>query len=275
MPRKYVFIDGVATYLHHTGATTLPETPPDTSQGEVVLCLHGTGGHSGDFASLLAALGEADSPIAFDQPGHGRSGSLDSLGAIDRMRDFTRTLVEKLALRPGVLVGHSLGAAVALDYALEHPGSVRGLVILSGGAGFTFPDDFLANAKLVTEGKRRRDFDPTAFSKETAPDVMRKAFMSGMKTDPRATYGDLMACADWDRAEALARIETPTLVLHGDAERDEVVAQADRLEGALPNASKVVISQAGRMLLYEQPDAVASEIKSFLSTLSSAGAGRS
>lgn len=268
MPQKYVRIDGVATFLHHAGATTLPESPPATDRGEVVLCLHGTGRHGGDFADLLQALGAHHSPIAFDQPGHGRSGALDSLGAIDRMRDFTRALAEKLGLRPAVLVGHSLGAAVALDYALAFPEAVRALVIVSGGAGFRFPDDFLENARLVTEGKRRRDFDPRAFAPGADPKVMRRAFMAGLKTDPRATYGDLLACRDWDRAGELGRIEAPVLVLHGDAERDEVVAEALRLVELLPQARRVVVSDAGEMILYEQPAAVAEEIAAFLEGLS-------
>jgi pimeloyl-ACP methyl ester carboxylesterase len=267
VPQKYVLIDGVATYLHHTGATTLPEMPPATSRGEVVLCLHGSGRQSDDFRALLAQLEAHHSPIAFDQPGHGRSGNLDSLGAVDRMRDFTRALTEKLALRPHVLVGHSLGGAVALDYALEYPDVVRGLVLLSTAAAFSFSEDFLENARLVTEGKRRRDFDPKAFAEGADPSVMRKAFRAGMKTDPRATYGDLLACAAWQRQDALSRIEVPALIVHGDAEREEVIAQADRLVEALPNATKAVLPQAGQMLLYEQPDALASQITTFLEKL--------
>ena len=268
MPSKYVRIDGVATYLHHTGATTLPESPPATDLGEVALCLHGSGRHGGDFGSLLEALADVHSPIAFDQPGHGRSGSLDSLGAIDRMRDFTRALVEKLGLRKQVLIGHSLGAAVALDYALTFADAVRGLVICSGGAGFDFTDEFLANAKLVTEGKRRRDFDPSAFAKGADPKVMRTAFMAGIKTDPRASYGDLLACSAWKPDDALSQIRVPTLVIHGDAEREAVVGQANRLVELLPDARKVVIASAGEMLLYEQPEAVANEVRSFLEGLS-------
>jgi len=237
------------------------------SQGEVVLCLHGTGRHGGDFLPLLAALEARHSPIAFDQPGHGRSGSLDSLGAIDRMRDFTRALAEKLALRPHVLVGHSLGGAVALDYTLAHPDDVRGLVIFSGGAGFSFSQEFLENARLVTEGKRRRDFDPKAFAPGAEPGIMRRAFMSGLKTDPRATYGDLLACIDWQRRDDLAQIQAPTLVVHGDAERAEVVAEADSLVERLPNATRKVVAQAGEMLLHEQPAAVADEVGAFLETL--------
>ena len=270
MPQKYFFIDGVATYLHHTGATTLPETPPDLSQGEVLLCLHGTGGHGGEFEALLPALSAVHSPLAFDQPGHGRSGGLDSLGSIDRMRDFTRALASKLSLRPHVLVGHSLGAAVALDCALEAGTSsrdIRGLVIVSGGAGFTYAPELLENARLVTEGKRKHSFDPKAFAAGTPPEVMRAAFIAGMKTDPRATFGDLMACADWQRDEELGRIEAPTLILHGDAERDEVVEQADRLQSLLPHARKVVVPRAGQMILYEQPASVAEEIGVFLEEL--------
>ena len=263
-----MFIDGIATYLHHTGATTLPETPPDTSQGEVVVCLHGTGGHGGDFAGVLDALAARHSPIAFDQPGHGRSGGLDSLGAVDRMRDFARVLTEKLALRPHVLVGHSLGAAVALDYALTYPTAVRGLVICSGGAGLRggsrAGDAVLENARLVTEGKRRRDFDPRVFAPGAAPEVMRRAFLSGLETDPRATYGDLLACAAWQRDDELAGIAVPTLVVHGDAETDDVVSQANRLLERLPNARRAVVANAGRMILFEQPQALAEEIEAFL-----------
>ena len=164
-------------------------------------------------------------------------------------------------------IGHQ-GAAVALDYALESPDEVRGLVICSAGAAFSFSDGFLENARLVTEGKRRRDFDPKAFAEGADPGVMRQAFMAGMKTDPRATYGDLLACAEWQRQDDLSRIEAATLVVHGDAEREEVIAEADRLVESLPNASKAVVAQAGQMILYEQPDALASEISAFLGTLS-------
>jgi pimeloyl-ACP methyl ester carboxylesterase len=105
------------------------------------------------------------------------------------------------------------------------------------------------------------------FAKGAAPAIMRKAFMSGMKTDPRATHGDLLALANWQREDALATIHAKTLVLHGDAERADVVASADRLVELLPSARKVVVPNAGQMLLFEQPEVVAREVTDFLQEL--------
>ena len=125
MPNKYFSIEGIATFVHHTGPTTLPETVPDLSRGEVVLCLHSAGGNGNHFVSVLPLLAPLHSPIAFDQPAHGRSGELDSLPSIERMAEFTGGLIERLGIERPVLLGHSMGGAVAMRYALDHPGGVR------------------------------------------------------------------------------------------------------------------------------------------------------
>ena len=121
MPEKYVSVDGNATFLRHTGPTVRPDAPPDVSRGEVVLCLHGALYSSASFASALSALAREHSPLAFDFPGHGRSGGIDSLGSVERQAHYARALASKLGLRPAVLLGHGLGAAVALEYALAFP----------------------------------------------------------------------------------------------------------------------------------------------------------
>ena len=85
MAEKYFTVDGVATFVHHRGPTTLPGTPPASSGGATVLCLHDAAGNGHVFTGLLDALSGEASPIAFDLPGHGRSGGLDSLGRIEAM----------------------------------------------------------------------------------------------------------------------------------------------------------------------------------------------
>lgn len=264
MPQKYFSIDGVATFLHHLGATTLPEVAPDVSHGEVVLCLHGAGGNGNVFSDLMRALSSRHSPLAFDMPGHGRSGGLDSLGSIERMAAFTRALTEKLALRPAVLFGHSMGAAVALRYALDHPAEVRGLVLCGGAARADVPDELLTLVRRVTEGKERRPFLRETYAEKTPPEVLQRGFMEDIKTDPRVLYGDLQALAEHDVAERLGEIAAPTLVLTGEEELEPLREQADLLARTIPGASRVSLPGAGHMLPLEDPAGTADAVADFL-----------
>lgn len=268
MPHKYFQIDGTATFVHHTGPSTPPDARPVCDLGETVLCLHGAGECLAYFDAVIEALHPSHRLIAFDQPGHGRSGQLDSLGAIDRMADFTMALCDKLGLEGLVLFGHDMGAAVALRCALEQPGLVRALVLCAAGDRFDLQETAIEQARRVSEGKERRPFDPGAFSKKTPPDVMKRAFMLGMRTDPRATYGDLLACRDWADASRLAEISQPALVIHGEDDHAWLRLRAGALEEALPSARLDVVASAGHQILLEAPDALATALGTFLGDLS-------
>jgi pimeloyl-ACP methyl ester carboxylesterase len=267
VPHKYFRIDGVATYLHHRGPSTLPEVVPDRRQGERILCLHGAGGNGAVFDPLLDLLAERHEPLAFDQPGHGRSGALDSLGSIPRMAAFTRALWEKLALRAPVLLGHSMGGAVALQLALDHPDEVRGLVLVGAGARFDGVGEGVEHIRLVSEGKARREFDKEIYSPRTGPDVMKQGFLESLKTDPRAVYGDMLAIAECDLVPRLASVAVPTLVLVGEDEKPAMLEQAALLARDVPGARRVDVPAAGHQLHLEQPAALAAAIESFLAEL--------
>jgi len=261
VPNKYFQIDGVATYVHHQGATTLPDVPPHLERGETLLCLHGAGGNGAQFDDFAAAL-TGHSPIAFDQPGHGRSGGLDSLGSIERMSIFAQAFAAKLGLPPRVLVGHSMGGAVALQMTLDAPSDVRALVLVGSAAHLPIPDEAVERSRLVTEGKARREFVKEIFSPKTSPDIMRRNFMEDLKTDPRAGHGDLLALRDFDLRSRLGELDLPVLVVRGDAEL--LQAQSAELVEKIPGAKSVVIPDAGHMVTMEQPAALAKAVGEFL-----------
>jgi pimeloyl-ACP methyl ester carboxylesterase len=264
MPVKYVYVDGVPVFVHHAGPTTLPAEPPDLSRGETIICLHGAGGNGGYLSDLLRELAERTSPLAFDQPGHGRSGGLDSLGSIDRMAAFTRALVQKLGIERPVLFGHSMGGAVALSYALEHPGDVRALVLCSSSACFTVPEPLVSHMRRVTEGKERRAFRRDAYSPKTSDEIVQRGWMEDGKTDPRAGYGDLLACQRFDVSARLAEIDLPTLTVVGEEEHPPLRKEAESLAATISGARKVVVPDAGHALPLEQPKRLAEAILAFL-----------
>ena len=263
MPHKYFSIDGIATYLHHWGPTTLPEVVPPRDRGERVLCLHGSGGNGAQFQALGDRLSARHSPFAFDQPGHGRSGGLDSLGSVERMADFAAALALQLDLGELVLLGHSLGGAVALELALRHPERVRALVVC--GSGLRFRAAGLEQMQRVAAGVERRPFPREAYAKATPPECMRSGFMEDLKTDPRACAGDLAAARAWSGEGRVGALSVPTLVVYGEEEDPFLVEQGEAIAAQLPDASRVVVPGAAHMLPIEQPDALADAVEGFLS----------
>jgi pimeloyl-ACP methyl ester carboxylesterase len=265
VPHKYATVEGVATFVHHTGRTTLPEVVPDLSRGETVVCLHGSGGNGAIFAGLLEALAAEHSPLAFDFPGHGRSGGLDSLGSVERMAAFAGAFLDKWGIARPVLLGHSLGGAVAMRLALDRPAAVRALVLC--GAAPRFQASAIPQVTRVVLGKERRAFARDAYSPAASREVLQRGFLEDLKTDPRALLGDLLAARAADLEAELARIAAPALVVVGEDEDPWLRAQSELLAARIRAATPCRVRGAGHMLPIEQPDALAGAVSEFLRAL--------
>ena len=259
MPQKYVTVDGVATLVHHRGPTTLPGTPPNTGQGAIILCCHDAGTDGNQFADLMDHLAEAHSPIAYDQPGHGRSAGLDSLGSIEAMVAHLKGLSETWSIDDPVVVGEGMGAAVALQASVAHPGWASGLVLVGGAASSYELDDEIASLIAITSGKARREFDRAGYAPETERGVYQKAFANWVKTDPRATLGDREAQAAWSLGDPP---DLPVTIVVGEHEDTEHVQAANDLAARLPGGSVERLAGAGRRGVLEQPEALASIVSS-------------
>ena len=264
MPYRYASVDDVAIYVHHTGPTTLPGHPPVLEHGATVVCLHGAGGNQGVFDGLFEAVEGEHDLVAFDQPGHGRSGGLDSLGDIHAMARMTRELLALLQIERPVLLGHSMGGMLAIQYALDFPEHLAGLVVSAAPTALEGLGDSIENTRKVTEGKARREFRRELYSPAATREAMQKGFMEDIKTDPRAQLGDLIACQAWSGTADVSAIASPTLVVRGTDEVEAVAKGVDALAAEIPGARHVVIPDAGHKLPIEQPAALAQALKSFL-----------
>ncbi|MFI5364257.1 MAG: alpha/beta fold hydrolase, partial [Candidatus Binatia bacterium] len=190
MPTKYIHVDGTAVHYFHTGRTTLPDVIPDLSRGELLLFVHAAGSNGNTWQRQLSAFAEQHGPLAFDFPGHGRSGGTESLKSIAAYRDFLAKLMAAMQLRPAVLIGRSMGGAIAMELALAHPERVRALVLVATAARFDLPQAMLDTWQNVMLGRAQQPFTTEAFSPKTEFAVMREAWMEQVKTDPRVRYFD-------------------------------------------------------------------------------------
>jgi pimeloyl-ACP methyl ester carboxylesterase len=120
--------------------------------GSPVVLIHGASGNLNDWRmGAMQALSERHDVIAFDRAGLGGSGWPGPQGVrLTEQARLMRVALARLGVERATVVGHSYGGSVALSWALEDPGSVRSLVLVSapsevwdGGLGLT--TDLLAN----------------------------------------------------------------------------------------------------------------------------------
>jgi pimeloyl-ACP methyl ester carboxylesterase len=255
---KYFTVGSVATFVHHRGPTTLPGHPPAPAADTTVLCLHDVAGNGNVFTGVLDALADGHRPIAFDLPAHGRSGGLDSLGAIPAMAAHARELADRLELSSPVLLADGMGAAIALEADATWPDWPAAVVVCGGASSTPAPDPAVIDqVREVTRGRARRQFDTTGYAPDTPRDIYQRAFGEWMKTDPRATVGDLEALAGWNGTSRLGAIAAPVVVVVGEHEDDGARAAAEALAAGVKNGRVVTLDGAGRRGVVEQPSALA------------------
>jgi len=105
----------------------------ERGQGPTLLLLHGLSGQLGNFSyGMIEPLARDFHVVAVDRPGAGYSTRAPGAGAdLPAQADVLAALIDKLGLDRPLVVGHSLGGAVALALAIGHPGRVGGLALVA------------------------------------------------------------------------------------------------------------------------------------------------
>jgi pimeloyl-ACP methyl ester carboxylesterase len=251
---KYVQIGDDAVHYLHTGPTTLPDVPPALDRGALIVLLHAAGSNAGMWRRQLAGLGERHSVVALDLPGHGRSSGVEGPPTVEDAATVVERFLDAVTRRPCVLVGRSMGGAVALVVASRARERVQGLVLACSAACFALADTMIATARDVARGRLPQQFGTETFSPATAMDLMREAWMEQVKTDPRVRLTDLLACRSFDGRPLLAQVAVPALVVAGADDGITPPAKSEELARGIPGARLEVIAQAGHQAPLEQSD---------------------
>ena len=105
----------------------------DVGQGQPILLLHGIGSSAEYWSWNMPYLADKYRLIVIDLPGFGQSAVPRDHNLLQRSyaAAFVDQIISKLGLDMPIIVGHSLGAVVALQYVLSFPERYRGLVLLA------------------------------------------------------------------------------------------------------------------------------------------------
>jgi pimeloyl-ACP methyl ester carboxylesterase len=206
---------------------------------------------------------------ALDLPGHGKSAICDGQQTIGEYARYLVQWLQAIQLRRAVLVGHSMGCAIALALAIHHPDYVMGLVLIGGGARLRVHPDLLNYAAdPATFRKAAKLLVSCSFSQKAPPRLVELASKRVFEIRQSVLYGDLQACNRFDVMHHLDTIQQPTLVICGVDDQMTPLRYSQYLASAMPDALLNVIPNAGHMVMLEQPRLVADSMLLFLQDIS-------
>jgi pimeloyl-ACP methyl ester carboxylesterase len=230
-----------------------------------VLFVHGAGGTHQHWLYQVRDL--APSPTyTLDLPGHGRSEG-PGQDTIEAYSDWLIAFLDAAELERVVLVGHSMGGAIALDAAMRHSGRVMGLGWVATGARLRVAPAILDSIREDKEAAVELICD-AAFGPE-APSQMKHLGRRQMgATDAEALYGDFAACDAIDVRDRLGGLEAPACIVCGTFDSLTPAKYSVYLRDHLPCARLHLVEGAGHMVMIERPAAMVGFLKAFLDTLS-------
>ena len=255
----YVDVSGTKLYYEECGS------------GPAVVLLHDGLLDSVSWDEIWKPLAGKFHVIRYDRRGYGRSDpATSSFSPVD---DLAKLLAH-LKLQHAVVTGSSSGAALAIDFALEHPEMVDGLFLIGPVLhGLEYSAEFRERANRNNEPMERDD--ARAVARNWSQD---KFLIAGPNENARRKiYEHLIANAEklkkYDGAlekkfappasERLGEIKAPTLILVGAGDIADVQAHTAAINTGIAGSERAIVKNAGHLIQLERPDEVVEKLEKF------------
>ena len=220
--------------------------------GMPLVLVHGGAVDGRFFDENVGPLSESFRVITIDLWGHGRTPDRDGPFTLDSFATDTAELIERVVGRRAHVLGHSIGACVALILALRRPELIDRLILASGGfdsSGEQIEDiDAAVTGTVAFLGSTYGAVSPDGESH--FPIVVRKDFEMSNR-EPRLTE------------EEVGQVRARTLVLSADDDLTPLTHTVT-MYGAIPDSELAIVPGTSHFFLQEKPEASTEIIRSFL-----------
>jgi pimeloyl-ACP methyl ester carboxylesterase len=266
---RFMDLDGMAVHYRDEG------NPADKTP---LVLLHGTAASLLTWNGWTTALKAEHRVIRLDLPGYGLTGPNPTQDY--SMKFYVRFLHDflgKLAVNRFYLAGNSLGGKIAWEYALAYPGSVKNLILVDA-AGYPLSHGKPLAIRLASTPVLKNILlyvTPRFFVEKSLKEVyaddrkvteqlVEQYYDMACRAGNRAAFVARAGMADDDDYLKINHIQTPTLILWGEADAWIPVGNAYRFEKALPNNRVVIFKNLGHVPQEENPSETIKEVLMFI-----------
>lgn len=254
----------------------------DVGGGPAVVLLHGWDHHAEAWVRNIVPLAEAGyRVVAPDLPGFGRSG----MPRIDyTLRGYSRLItrmLDALDIDRAVFVGSSMGGAVSIKTAVDHPERVGAVVGVDPAGIFDQAPRFMSllsspflrfavrpfvgRRRIVEESHKNAYFDRTLASPLQVDLIAQAHRQPGYREHFITMAGSLTANPMQGRLwDALPSLDLPVLIVWGRQDRALSVQMAYRAAQRVPRSELVIYDRCGHLPMYEKADEFNRDLTDFL-----------
>ena len=203
--------------------------------------------------------------LSVDIPGHGNSEG-PALTSIEKISDWVKALMLKIGLKKIIIIGHSQGTLVGIDFASRYPELTEKIVLVAGSNKMPVNQDLI---DLAEAGDEKAVLLMMKWGYEGA-----KAFIGGNPVkkivnsarDIRETLAvDLKACSNYkDGENALKKINCPTLCIFGDLDKMVPIKVGLEMAKKIKNSETKIINDCGHMIIFEKAFEMRKLVKEFI-----------
>jgi pimeloyl-ACP methyl ester carboxylesterase len=227
--------------------------------------IHGSGGDHTNWIEQYSPLKTTFSIAALDLPGHGRSEGPGER-EVSAYVEWVKQILDGLGIVKPVMIGHSLGAAICLSFAIRYADAAAAVVPVGGGLKMPVNP-------LILEGLRKDAAAIIALAGKLSVAKPNRERLSGFlveslsRVDPEIIHGDFSACDGLDIAGSVAGIRIPALVVCGADDKMTPPSLSRCIRDGIPGARLSLIEGAGHFAMLENPAAFNRTLADFVDSL--------
>ncbi len=233
-------------------------------QGPELLLLHGWGCSLEIFNSLVPLLSAKYKVYAIDFPGFGASPEPAQIEGVEGYTAFLKEFIVALRIESPILVGHSFGCRVAIQYASENPVSK---MILMGAAGVKPKRKASYYIKVYTY-KFIKKITLALMGRKKGYKFLQESLGFGGSADYRSSSetmrGVLSKVVNEDLKHLMPKVQCSTLLIFGSTDTATPPSDGKIMEILIPDAGLVVVEGAGHYVFLDRADIVRAAFVSFL-----------